>query len=68
VGVTLPMLGAPLGLSLATIGVTTALLSVAGLFLGRVVGSALGKRLDVAGGIVLIALGCKVLIEHFFVR
>jgi len=68
VGVTLPMLGAPLGLSLATIGVTAALLSVAGLFLGRVVGSVLGKRLDVAGGVVLIALGCKVLVEHFLAR
>ncbi len=68
VGVTLPMLGAPLGLSLATIGITAALLSTAGLFLGRAFGGVLGKRLDMAGGVVLIALGCKVLVEHFLVR
>ena len=63
-GVTLPMLGAPLLLSLATIGITTALLSVLGLFAGRHFGALLGKRLDALGGLVLIALGTKILIEH----
>lgn len=64
VGVTLPMLGAPFALSLATIGVTTALLSVIGLYTGRRFGALLGKRLDAAGGLLLIALGTKILIEH----
>jgi len=64
VGVTLPMLGAPIGLSLATIGVTTAGLSVIGLFAGRRFGAALGRRLDVFGGLVLIGLGVKILLEH----
>jgi manganese efflux pump family protein len=64
VGVTLPMLNAPLALSLATIGVTTALLSVLGLFAGRRFGALLGKRLDVAGGLILIGLGTKILVEH----
>lgn len=63
-GITLPMLDAPLSLSLATIGVTTALLSALGLFAGRHFGSMLGKRLDVAGGWVLIVLGAKILVEH----
>lgn len=64
VGVTLPMLNAPFALSLATIGITTAILSIAGLFAGRRFGAVLGKRLDVAGGLVLIGLGTKILIEH----
>jgi putative Mn2+ efflux pump MntP len=64
VGITLPMLNAPFVLSLATIGITTALLSVLGLFAGRRFGALLGKRLDVAGGLVLIGLGTKILIEH----
>ena len=64
VGITLPMLGAPLLLSLLTIGVTTALLSAAGLFAGRRFGALLGKRLDAAGGLVLIGLGTKILVEH----
>lgn len=64
VGVTLPMLDAPLLLSVVTIGVVTAVLSAAGLFLGRRFGALLGKRLDLAGGVVLIGLGFKILIEH----
>ncbi len=64
VGITLPMLGAPLVLSLVTIGVVTALLSAAGLFAGRRFGSLLGKRLDFVGGAVLVLLGFKILIEH----
>lgn len=65
-GITLPLLDAPMFSSCAAIGVITALLSVAGLFVGRRFGSALGRRLDVAGGLVLIALGTKALIEHLW--
>lgn len=64
VGVTLPLLGAPLLLSLATIGLTTALLSVAGLHAGRRFGALLGPRLDLIGGLVLIGLGLEILLEH----
>ena len=64
VGFTLPMLGAELAPALVTIGVTTALLSVAGLYAGRKLGALLGKRLDVIGGLVLIGMGTKILIEH----
>jgi putative Mn2+ efflux pump MntP len=63
-GITLPLLGAPMLSSCAAIGVITAVLSVAGLYVGRRFGGALGRRLDVAGGLVLIALGLKTLIEH----
>jgi putative Mn2+ efflux pump MntP len=63
-GFTLPMLGAPMLLSLMLIGVVTAVLSAAGLFAGRRFGAILGKRLDVVGGIILIGLGTKILIEH----
>jgi putative Mn2+ efflux pump MntP len=63
-GFTLPLLGAPLLLSLAAIGITTAVLSALGLFAGHRFGQALGRRLDVLGGIVLIGLGLKTLVEH----
>jgi putative Mn2+ efflux pump MntP len=63
-GFTLPMLAAPFALSLATIGVVTALLSVGGLYAGRHLGASLGKRLDVIGGLALIAMGTKILVEH----
>ena len=64
VGVTLPLLHAPLVLSVVTIGVTTAALSVLGLFAGRQFGARLGPRLDFVGGLVLIGLGTKILVDH----
>ena len=63
-GITLPLLHAPLPAALATIGITTAVSSVLGLYAGRRFGAMLGPRLDAAGGLVLIGMGTKVLIEH----
>ncbi len=64
VGITLPMLDAPFALSVTTIGVTTAVLCVVGLVVGRRAGAMLGRRLDMLGGIILIGLGVKILVEH----
>lgn len=63
-GISLPLVDAPLGLSLVTIGVTTAVLSAAGLFAGRRFGALVGRRLDAIGGFALIGLGTKILVEH----
>lgn len=60
-GVTLPALGAPVAASVAAIGVTTAALSLAAVLLGRRLGTWGGKRLDVAGGLVLLGLAVKTL-------
>jgi putative Mn2+ efflux pump MntP len=64
VGFTLPLLGAPLLASMLTIGLVTAAMSAAGLFVGHRFGSSFGRRLDMAGGAVLILLGVKILVEH----
>ncbi len=63
-GITLPMVQAPMALTLITIGVTTGVLSALGLFAGQKFGAMLGKRLDAVGGVVLIGLGVKTLIQH----
>lgn len=63
-GFTLPLLEAPLGVSLLSIGVTTAVLSAAGLFAGHRFGAAIGSRLDAVGGLVLIGIAVKTLVEH----
>lgn len=63
-GFALPLLNAPLLLSLGAIGSTTAVLSALGLFAGHRFGAALGSRLDAVGGLVLIGLGVKTLYEH----
>jgi putative Mn2+ efflux pump MntP len=64
VGVTLPMLHAPLALSVATIWITAALMSAGGLLAGRRLGGLLGARLEVVGGLVLIGLGIEILWQH----
>jgi len=62
VGVTLPMLRAPVLVSGLVIGGVTAAASALGLLVGRRFGAVFGKRLDLLGGAVLLALGVKVLL------
>lgn len=64
VGITLPMLGAPLLLSAVTIGVVTAVLCAIAVVAGRQLGAAFGKRMEVFGGLVLIGLGVSTLASH----
>lgn len=63
-GVTLPTLGAPPLLSVLTIGAVTAVLSGVGLASGRALGQRAGPKLDAVGGLCLVLLGAKVLIDH----
>jgi manganese efflux pump family protein len=35
-----------------------------GIMLGRILGSLAGKRAEIIGGILLIAIGCAILYEH----
>jgi putative Mn2+ efflux pump MntP len=64
VGITLPMIGAPLALSISVIGLVTAVTSTLGLYAGRRFGAQLGKHVDVVGGVLLMAVGLKLLLEH----
>ena len=64
VGITLPILRAPFGLSILTIGLVTAATSALGLWAGHRFGKLLGPRLDLLGGVILIALGLSVLVQH----
>jgi manganese efflux pump family protein len=48
----------------AIIGVTSFVLTVVGAKLGPVVGRLVGKRAELAGGLILIGIGAKILIEH----
>ncbi len=64
VGVTFGMLGINIWLSVLIIGVTTFILSTLGVLLGKRAGPLLGDKMEMIGGIVLIALGIKILLEH----
>ncbi|KEO86412.1 hypothetical protein EH30_11270 [Erythrobacter sp. JL475] len=63
-GITLPTLSiAPLT-AVALIGIVTAIMSAGGVALGRIAGDRWGEWAERAGGVILIALGCKILAEH----
>lgn len=69
VGVTLQMAAISEGLALgpwgstATIGLTTFLLSVGAVYIGKLVGDKLADKASLIGGLVLVGIGLKILIE-----
>jgi putative Mn2+ efflux pump MntP len=46
------------------IGIVACTFTAAGLHLGKRLGRAFGKRMEVAGGIVLVGIGVKILVDH----
>ena len=64
VGVGLALLGANIWLIAACIGFTTFALATLGLLIGKAAGRRLGKIVELVGGVALIALGLKILLEH----
>ncbi|UOO77840.1 manganese efflux pump MntP family protein [Neisseria sp. Dent CA1/247] len=64
VGVGLAFVEVNIWLAAFMIGTTTTIMSAVGMVLGRSFGKAAGKRAEVLGGIVLIAIGSSILIEH----
>ena len=67
IGVSLAFLQADIWSAVAFIGVTTALFSAFGLQLGNLFGYRYKRAAELIGGIVLILIGAKILVEHIFV-
>lgn len=63
-GITLPTLAVAPLIAAALIGGVTFIMSGAAVWLGRVAGDRWGTWAERAGGVILIALGCKILAEH----
>jgi putative Mn2+ efflux pump MntP len=66
VGLSLAMIGSPIVVPAAVIGVVAAAFTATGMALGRTIGSLWGKRVEVVGGLILIAIGVRILAEHIF--
>lgn len=64
VGVGLALLDANIWLIAACIGATTFVLATLGLLVGKAAGTRLGRIVELVGGVALIALGLKILLEH----
>lgn len=63
-GLGLELIGADMLLAAVVIGGVTTALSAAGLVAGRRLGASAGAWAEVVGGVVLIALGTRILAEH----
>ena len=65
VGVSFAMVGTMnIYLSVLLIGAITAVISCAGLYIGNFFGSRYKKPSEITGGVILILIGIKILIEH----
>ena len=64
VGVTLSLLTASIALAVTIIGLITFGLSYAGVAIGKRFGHFFESRIEVLGGLILIAIGTKILIQH----
>ena len=64
IGITFAFLNVNLILAVTIIGFTTFLISIIGVNIGHKFGSKYGKNSGILGGIVLIIIGLKILLEH----
>lgn len=62
VGFTLPLLHAPFALTIAMVGIVTALFAALGLYVGHKFGAKLGPYAELMGGLILIGLGVQFLL------
>ncbi|MFH1877698.1 MAG: manganese efflux pump MntP family protein [Candidatus Omnitrophota bacterium] len=64
VGIGFAFLEVSIFLPVMVIGFITFLMSVLGVFLGSKAGDMFGRKVEMAGGLILIAIGFKILLEH----
>jgi putative Mn2+ efflux pump MntP len=64
VGVTFAVLDTPILWPAVTIGAVTFALSAAGVMIGSSFGRVSGRKAEILGGVILIALALRILFEH----
>ena len=63
-GITLPLFGVAIPAACLVIGITTGVLCTAGYMVGGIISRRAGKWAEIAGGLVLLALGTQILLKH----
>ena len=66
VGVTFSFLDVKIIPAITIIGVTTFVLSMFGVKIGNIFGIKYKSKAEIFGGIILVVMGLKILIEHLF--
>ena len=64
VGITFAFLQVTIGAAVVIIGCTTFVLSILGVLIGNRFGSRYKQRAELVGGIILVLIGVKILLEH----
>lgn len=66
VGLSFAVLDVTIWKPVAIIGMVTALITMSGMLVGAKVGSRFGKHVEVLGGLILVGIGIKILLQHIF--
>lgn len=66
VGVSFAFLSVNIVEAVIVIGITTFVISIAGVKIGHVFGEKYKSKAEIVGGLILIGMGIKILIEHLF--
>ncbi len=64
VGLSLALLGVEIWYPALVIGLVALVFTAVGLHLGKRFGALLGRRMEIVGGVILIAIGVRILLEH----
>jgi len=64
VGITLSLIQSPIWSIAATIGIITFILSLIAVEVGKKLGHLFENKIEILGGLILIGIGLKILIEH----
>ncbi len=66
VGITLSLIAGSIIVAVSVIGLVTFILSYLGVYIGKRFGHFFESRIEAFGGVILIAIGIKILLEHLF--
>ena len=66
VGISMAFLNVSIWIAALIIGVVTFIISAAGIYLGARFGSSIGSKAGIIGGLILIAIGLKIVMEHVY--
>lgn len=64
IGITFAFLNVHIIIAILIIGITTFIISIMGVELGHIFGARYKSRAEIAGGVILILIGLKILLEH----
>lgn len=67
VGFSLSVIGVSIWMPALVIGLVAGTLTVVGMLLGGHIGDRWGPRVEIFGGLILISIGIKILVEHLFI-